>query len=283
MIPRRDPQAILLAHEMDPARKELYVEGPSDRLFLLWIASDRLDPNAIIHDIAVVEVGEEVPGGERGRLLNFARTVERSLARISFFADADYDRILGRTGFIPANVVLTDGRDLEGYFLRQDCFEKIVRLALGIGMFPGVDLQKAFEDVGRLLGCLRLYSEMNSMSLPFQSTNLRKHVRFSPCQFKLNLKGYVSALANNAGLGGKMAQTIIEGTHALLAEHDKTPSTELIHGKDILVLLSEVLRFYKIDRGSSEPILRTSFEPGFVKDYRSLSSTVNYIVRAQQP
>lgn len=280
MIPRRDTQSILLAHKMDPSRRELYVEGPSDRLFLLWIASDELDPDITIHEISFVDMDGDVQGGDRGRLLHFARATENTAARISFFADADYDRVLGRTGAIPGNVVLTDGRDLEAYFLRQDCFEKIVKLALGTGKYTGVKLQQALEDVGRLLGCLRLYSEINDLRLPFQSTNMRKHVRFTPCRFTLNLNGYVLALVNNARLNGRIAPTIIQGTHDLLTKHTATASVDLIHGKDILLLLSEVLRFYKIDRGSAEPILRTSFEPGFVADYRALSGTVNLIRRS---
>ena len=76
MAIRRHPDAIIMAHKMDPTRRELYVEGARDRLFLAWVFSDLIDRNTSIQQIAFVEMVDSIEGGERGRLIAFARRIE---------------------------------------------------------------------------------------------------------------------------------------------------------------------------------------------------------------
>lgn len=64
---RRDPQTILTAHRMDPTRRELYVEGPSDRIFLDWLAGEEKDANARIIEVSLVDLPRvSLLGGRRG-------------------------------------------------------------------------------------------------------------------------------------------------------------------------------------------------------------------------
>src|SRR5206468_3136096 len=71
---RRDPEAIVTAHLMDRARRELYVEGRRDRIFLDWLISTDRHPDVSVVEISSVNL-PEISGGERGRLLHFARLV----------------------------------------------------------------------------------------------------------------------------------------------------------------------------------------------------------------
>jgi hypothetical protein len=63
-------------------------------------------------------------------LIAFAKLLQESphKYRVNFFADADYDRILGMS--TPENVTLTDWRDLEAYGLSRECLSKLVVLGL---------------------------------------------------------------------------------------------------------------------------------------------------------
>src|ERR1039458_9003533 len=106
---QRDIKAIIVAHRIDPKRRELYVEGRRDRSFFLWFLGNERDPNAIIFDIDSVRCDDPVEGGCRGRLLTFATNIRSYNLKVRCFADADFDRILNRP--VPANTWLTDRRD----------------------------------------------------------------------------------------------------------------------------------------------------------------------------
>ena len=72
---QRDIKAILVAHKIDPKRRELYVEGRRDRSFFLWFLGDERDPDTSIFAIDSVRCDVPVEGGCRGRLLTFAASI----------------------------------------------------------------------------------------------------------------------------------------------------------------------------------------------------------------
>src|SRR5262245_4364060 len=121
---RRTPEAILTAYRMDPARRELYVEGRRDRLFFDWLMGTLSVTKACVREIAAVELACVSNGGERARLLAFAGQIGQAPIALMCFADADSDRLLSRP--VPQRVWLTDGRDLEGYVLHPTCIEKVL-------------------------------------------------------------------------------------------------------------------------------------------------------------
>lgn len=53
---RRSPREILTAHLMDRERRELYVEGSHDRIFLSWLVGEKRNPNALVAEIGSVEL-----------------------------------------------------------------------------------------------------------------------------------------------------------------------------------------------------------------------------------
>src|SRR5271155_3700280 len=103
---RRHFEAVITAHAMDRSRKELYVEGQRDRLFLSWLIDGTRDPNVSIHEIETLELPGEVSGGNRGRLIRLVELLENAEVRICAFADADWDRLFGRR--LPRRLWLTD-------------------------------------------------------------------------------------------------------------------------------------------------------------------------------
>jgi hypothetical protein len=60
---RRTPEAIIVAHTMDRSRRELYVEGRTDRIFLTWLLDERADQGTRILEIDFVDLPGEVLGG----------------------------------------------------------------------------------------------------------------------------------------------------------------------------------------------------------------------------
>lgn len=279
---RRDPAAILTAHLMDPDRRELYVEGPNDRTFLQWVTDEQRHPDACVLEISGVELSDNLEGGERARLLQFADMSIGKAKGLRFFADADADRLLGTPQ--PGNVWLTDCRDLEGYFLRVDCFGKVLVLAaLRADVDPGDVLQEVMHH-GKTLGLLRLHSEREHLRLPFRRTQLSRHVHADAGHLTVDLRAYVRALLQNARRSITETDAILGRTQALRDEFSQWPDYELVHGKDAVILFQQILDQYggtKLD--SAFRLLKCAFDRGCVPEYRVLSEVVSFLSDSSQP
>jgi hypothetical protein len=272
---RRKPEAVILAHTMDRSRKELYVEGKRDRLFFSWLLKGQLPRATTIREIDFVDLPAEVLGGQKGRLFEFARWIGAMEVRIRMFADADYDRLLQRA--VPDRVWLTDYRDLEGYVLHEKCVDKMVRLGLGTERFTAPYLLALVRRHGRKLGLLRLMSEMDSLNLPFQTTDLKRHIETGAHACELNFDSYLRALLQNA----KINLTQLVGMKDRLAEvtenHSNVPDSQMIHGKDALCILEVALSDYELSPGDAGRFLWTSFESSFVEKESTLDTVVAFL------
>lgn len=275
---RRDPDAVLLALDMDRTRRELYVEGRRDRLFLAWLLGDTIDPDAAIREISSVNL-PEVEGGERGRLLGFARLAEGRNARIRFFADADWDRLLSRS--VPSEVWLTDYRDLEGYVLRIECVDKVLRLGIASTRVSGDELLALIRYHGRRFGLIRLMSELDCLKLPFQGTDKKKHISFGIGGLSVNYDGYLRALLQNARISlarlGELSARLLEVDRAYASVSD----TELIHGKDAMCVVEVILSGCGAAEEEGSRLLWASFESVFVEPSSNLSAACQFLVTDQ--
>jgi hypothetical protein len=272
---RRHLDAVLLAHTMDPSRRELYVEGQRDRLFLKWLVGADLNPNTSIREIDWVELPTGIAGGRRGHLLYFARVIGPTDFVIRILIDADFDRLLSRP--VPLKTWITDPRDLEGYVLRTECLDKILRLGICTEKMSGVELLKCIHEQGRKLGLLRLYSEINSLNLPFQKTDLSRYFTVRECEVELNWDGYLRALLQNAKISLKQLPIIKNGVEELGDRHCSTPNKELVHGKDAIVILESVLKPFGVASEDAARILWASFEPRFVERESALQEVLIFL------
>jgi hypothetical protein len=255
---RRSPKEILAAHRMDPTRRELYVEGRTDRIFLDYLVGPDKSVDARIIEIGLVELGRSAIGGEKGRLIDFAREVEGAGAQIKIFADADTDRILERS--IPANVWLTDKRDLEGYILRKECVEKILRLGFLDERLDADEVLRQVTSLGRQLGVLRLMSDIDKRALPFQDTAVRGHITVERTQVEFNLAGYVQALLQNGDISLKQLPEVIERQQEVASQYSHVDDAQIVHGKDALTILERFLRANGLQSEDIGRLLRTSYE-----------------------
>jgi hypothetical protein len=259
---------------MDPGRRDLYVEGQRDRSFIQWLTEGERDRNVRIIEIAFVDIPEQQIGGERARLIAFAKEVSEHSADILCFADSDMDPLWGRG--VPSNVRLTDGRDLEGYVLRIECVDKVIRVGLGLGI-SAEPIFQSLLDCGRRLGTLRFLSEQEGLSLPFQKTKLRKYVKVEENRVGVDFDGYVTALMQNAKARLAERSSLMakfdEAVEALSVHADSM----IVHGKDMLALVDAFASHYSVESGGA--LLWTSFEKRFVSDYPMLIQVCNYVCR----
>jgi hypothetical protein len=263
---------------MDPMRRELYVEGPSDGAFIKWIIGDSINLNARILSIDSVEMPGISDGGARARIIAFAKLVEGHPAQIRFFADADTDRLHNIS--VPTNVWLTDTRDMEGYLFREDCLDKLLRLGLGNENIQASRLLNTILEYGRTLGLLRLVSDEGGLNLPFQRTDMRRSLSCSKGKFNLvlDLDKYIKTLLQNVGLKQGLLASISKRIEEKRIALSNISHHEIVQGKDTLCLLEEVLYAHGIHRDDTVRILRTCFERKFADDYPSLSNAIRYLV-----
>ena len=274
---RRAIEAIITAQRMDPARRELFVEGNKDLLFFKWLIGEKWDPNSLIIRIDDIDVPGPIEGGNRARLLVLASQLLGKVDHARIFIDADFDRLLGREDNIPEIVWLSDGRDLESYYIREDCFDKFVSLSLCTESFSGSELLNSLVTHCRKLGFFRLLSEIKDLRLPFQGTNLHRHINFHQGTFTLDFDAYVTALVGRASLSQRIVPELISNLQDLNDQHNDLPDTDIIHGNDFICFIGEVLRKFDIDRNSSSAVFRSTFERGFSPEYQSLSEAIDYL------
>ena len=272
---RRTPQAILAAHRMDRERRELYVEGRRDRLFFAWLLGTGKDANAVVVEIAMVESRGADDGGERGRLLAFAEWMVRQDARLRCFADADWDRVLGRT--TPANMWLTDKRDLEGYTLRPECLDKVMKLGLAMDRIDAAVLLESILRAARQVGIVRVLSARQNLQLPFQKTDLWKYLGVADGTVSVQQTKYLRALLQNARISLGKLSTIEVQIVGLAAELADIPNEDLVHGKDAFCMLERALVDLGAKRGECSRLMWTSFERVYVEAGSALAAACQFL------
>ena len=271
---RRAPEAVIIAHVMDPSRKEVFVEGLRDRLFLTWLLSGTASSGLVV-EIGFVDLPEDTAGGERGRLVEFVRLVGHRNVQIRAFADADWDRLFSRP--VPNKIWLTDHRDLEGYVLREECIEKVLKLGACTERISPSALLTTVRRFGRRLGIVRLMSELDNLKLPFQATKLRRHLDMQDGTLSLDLEGYLRALLQNARISLATLSEILERIQEVETIYASTPDSELIHGKDTMQIVDAVLSKVGLKPGEGERLLWTSFEARFVEEPSNLKDVLGFL------
>src|SRR4051812_17444555 len=264
---------------MDPARRELYVEGRRDSSFLRWLVGESMSRDALLVEIDGVDIPNVAVGGNRARVLTFARMTAGEAVDISFFVDADQARL--RPEDIPDNVWLTDGRDLERYVLRLDCLVKVWQLGLAA---TDVDVERILEQTEELCretAALRLVSHDEDCRLAFQSTALGRYVQVDgEHMVTLDLDAYVQTLLQNSGISLRRREEIRAKAEVELEALRDIANEQLVHGKDAFAVIAEVLVGHGVSRDDAARLMWTSFERAMLADYPGLQQVVAYLQAA---
>lgn len=264
----------ILELQKDPSRKVLFVEGNRDLSIWKIIAPVSGRNNGVIYPITFLEC-EPGEGGERGRLVRSAQAIHQfglGDDRVRFFIDADSDRLLKKV--LGANVILTDGRDLESYGLGPSPLGRFCEIGFPSRVDTASSIAQLLEGIARPIGTLRVASDRNGLKLPFQKTlGLKGIGRFiDQRSASLDLDRLMRSLLQNAGKGlgelERLSQMFDDEKDKLVS----LPLDQVAHGKDVTLLLAwhfgitqaeaERLLFMAI---SAEPELITKGNAGGLK------------------
>jgi hypothetical protein len=272
---RRTPEAIVAAHRFDPKRRTLFVEGPRDRHFLRWLLNASLSENAQILEIDSVDVPQVSEGGNRGRILAFAELVGNQSTAIGFFADADFDRILGKT--TPDNVWLTDGRDLEAYVLQEACMRKVISVALNSDLSAQESLSQVMK-IGRVASAAYVVSTRAAMNLPLQGVGISKYVVTRRRVVSLQLDKWIGVLLLQAGLPVSENEGLKARILGALDEFAAIADFEFVHGRAAFEALAELFKHaFKVPRDETPRLLWASFERSMASGYPTLGRIVDFL------
>jgi hypothetical protein len=260
---------------IDPDRKDLYVEGRRDRLFLNWLMGNERGDNCKIFEISTVDIPNCSVGGERARLFAFAELVGHDINGIRCFADADAGGVLNRTP--PANVWLTDRRDLEGYVLEEYCLTKVIRLSLNNEEVDPVSILCQVLSNGRCLGLLRILSELDGLSLPFRKTDLAKHLKASKIVCSLDLRSYLQSLLQNCGESLTRIDSLIERLDEVAVEFQDIEDNQIVHGKDAMTIIEKLLSQLGMKQGDGPKLLWSSFDRTSVSMFPNLLQVCQFL------
>lgn len=228
--------------DQDPDRIVLFVEGTSDETFWLGFCPKSQRNDSVVYPVCVVDIEDQVHGGERGRLLVLAGMAEQSrhFERIRFLIDADFDHLCE----VPHQLAIwrTDGRDLESYLLIGSGAEKLCETVCG--GFDTKIFRAAVSRMMRSLGVARLVDYQENFRIPFQRTLEGRYSRFLSGRdlsiIEMNYERLLNALAQNAGLS-KADTDLFKSRVKQRSEHVKeVPDHQLIHGKDLTHVVTMV-------------------------------------------
>jgi hypothetical protein len=275
---RRLPEAVIKSLEMDPDRKYLFVEGLEDRLFIEHVFEGSYDESLIVLEIDSVDIRGNIEGGNRGRVISFAKIADENNAshRIRCFIDKDYSEFIEEV--FPTCIITTDFRDLEAYLLEEKYLNKFLKIGLKVEKIVGKHLLDVLLQA-RYFGCVRVTSLENSLKLSVNSTNekLHKYVEVTK-QFEIEIKEreYIQSLLSNSNIAIKK-ERLLELLNNTISKYSTANSRDLIHGKDLIIVLKEIISKLGFKKDNIENIFWMSFDKVDMDKYAKLVEVYNFI------
>ncbi len=133
-LPRRKIEEIVALHSLEPRLVDFFVEGSTEAHLLEWLLHSYASDHVQIYPIENIEIENELPSGNRGRLLTLAKALASSVdnRKVACICDRDFERWIPSvpSGTEPI-VFLTDFANTEGYLFTTDVLRKLLLVAMG--------------------------------------------------------------------------------------------------------------------------------------------------------
>jgi hypothetical protein len=237
---RRTIQDLVARYALEPALRDVYVEGAFDeRVLRLFFKESKCDRPSV-NVIDLVEIPDAIlekysmTRGEKAELLALAAELRILLGPIANFVavvDADFDRVLGQVSENPL-VITTDFTCMEMYWIDETTVERfftwIGRQGRGLSDFFGDIFGVAREMF--LIRCSLVAINARIPAIP-----VRKYCGRAGHALALDKGRYCRSLLTSAGAGAREAELLAEtGRLGLLLQSDPRHCT---HGHDLAELI----------------------------------------------
>ncbi|QQQ61891.1 DUF4435 domain-containing protein [Paenarthrobacter ureafaciens] len=274
---RRSPEAVLVTHEFDPRRRELYVEGPGDAIFFRWLTEATRNQDSLIIAIELVDMPLTRHGGNRQRLLDFLSAVEDKAPRIRGFVDKDQDHILCAMEH-PSNSILTDFRDRESYVLWTANIAKVLSLGAHTDKVTPEDFLASTFSAALLLAAARLVSIRQDLKLPVSDTGWEKKLKTKDgLVVSVDRSGILRMLLQNAGLSLQMLANLEKDVSAAEQELMVWEPQQVMHGKDSMKIIAKQFQSLNVVCEDAFHLLGPTFNRTEGENQRNLASAIAFV------
>jgi hypothetical protein len=133
---RRTIEELATRYELEPALRDVYVEGGFDVAVVCEALLQAGCHNAAVYEISTVNVPTEnlskysLPDGNKGRVIALCLELDSHVAhphQVTGLVDRDYDTVVGR-GYANRLLLFTDYACMEMYFFDESVLERFCRL-----------------------------------------------------------------------------------------------------------------------------------------------------------
>ncbi len=272
---RRTLDSYLIAAQMDPERRDLFVEGDQDRILFKWLTRGQSCPECRILNISTVEIVESIQGGDKEKLLFFATFVHNKASNLRFFVDLDFDSFLDRE--YSDNVWTTDFNDLESYLINEFSIRKSLMLGLHQDSIDPVKLLDQALNLSAEVGYIRIYSKLKRKKLSINTTRISRYLKKNKANIIFKYDDYLKAILQNSNLSLSTFSRYKLGIEKLKKKYSDYEIIRLIRGKDVLEVLTKLLKLKGVNSAEFPSILWASFDESNLSSYDNLLKVVNYI------
>jgi len=272
---RRDPMAHIKALEMDTDRKMLIVEGREDRLFVEYLSDNQLDKNLIILEIDSIDITENIEGGNRARLLYFAKLTPEECDRLKFFIDKDYSQYIGEE--IPQKITQTDFKDIESYLIDEESITKFLKIGIKTEKINSIDFINEIKKA-QYFGFVRIASLKNGYNLSVNKTNekLAKYLSIEANgKVEIKNKEYLTSLIQNSIIKISI-QDLETALEVVIGELNGKDCKYIIHGKDLLSFVTEICYKMGCKKDNLDNVFWMSMDKSQIGNYENLSRIMDF-------
>ena len=211
---RKSIDYIIATYELEPQVRELWVEGPTDRMFLQWFFDQKSLHRVHVYEIDLADIGSQVCAkhglrpSKRSQVIALALECEQRLElrhnHLCLVADRDFDAVWGFT-HSSKYLFYTDHSCLDGYFMNEKTLHKALQIVgCGISGKPGT---RFFESVVTVLRDLFCISASNvSLDWSMRSMEIKKYLQYDGNAVKFRSGSYIDRYLKSSSRFGQKSE-----------------------------------------------------------------------------
>lgn len=243
---RRSIDELVARYELEPDLADVFVEGPSDRTLIEWVAEEAGISGVAAYEIDTVDVPRtlltalKLENNNRGRVIGLVQELDRRASttffnRVAGLVDGDLDYF---DGSVPHSrlLMVTDFTATELYLFSVPAIHKLLRLVLAR---PSVNAQKVLNAITPILVELFIVRvAARRLGIPLGLVGFEGVCTVKSSGVVFDRSEYIARFIRRAGYSSSHLAFVAEV--ARLHTVAPTERRHVVHGKDFL----RVLRWY---------------------------------------
>jgi len=250
---RRTIEELVVLYELEPSRRDIYVEGPTDVSLFRWFLSQTNDDSISVYEISTVEITVEtikrydLDDNNRDRVIVLAFVLASRLGEESLQAtcitDRDFDLIVNKQHNCGL-LLFTDYTGIEMYLFDEKCMDKLLNICIhGFPHSPGYVLEQLKLPLQELF-LIRLANKL--LGLGFTWMTFERCCKLRDEKIMFDAEDFINRyLSKNSALFKKEEfANVVESCRPKLTDNPRYQ----MNGHDYIDLLSWYLAKHGVDR-----------------------------------